>query len=149
MKEKIIFLADDDQDDSEMFSEALSLIDDSITFLSAPNGRELLTTLEESAHLPDLIFLDLNMPVMNGWECLKHLKADDRYKQIPVTIISTASHEKEIKTALELGALCYFVKPSNFKQLIELIRTVVLNPDKRLSDAQMQLPSDFSGKIYT
>ena len=68
------FLADDDQDDTELFREALYDINPSIEFNFASNGKELVPKLQMSKHEPQIIFLDINMPGMNGWECLEVLR---------------------------------------------------------------------------
>ena len=110
MVQKIILLADDDRDDTEMFCEALAEIHDTVICHSAINGHELLKKLNEITEKPDLIFLDLNMPIMNGWDCLKLLKENESTRDIPVIMISTSSHKKEMDVAMSLGAICYFVK---------------------------------------
>ncbi len=73
MNQKIILLADDDMDDTEMFCEALADIDESIICHCAVNGSDALRILDGLKELPSVIFLDLNMPLMNGWDCLTHL----------------------------------------------------------------------------
>jgi CheY-like chemotaxis protein len=125
MNKKIIFLADDDSDDTEMFSEALLGIESDITFHCADNGREALQKLNELTALPHLIFLDINMPVMNGWQCLKVLKAEDRYKHIPVVMISTSTHPQDTTFAADLGAISYFTKPNNFKELTFVLEKLI------------------------
>lgn len=139
MKEKIILLADDDRDDTEMFCEALIDIDQDVICHCAENGSEVLKILENQDQLPGVIFLDLNMPIMNGWECLKKLKADERYKEIPVIMISTSSHKNDLETASQQGALCYFVKPNNFNDLKDVLRSVIENLEIGLKDSAPKL----------
>ncbi|WP_281233982.1 response regulator [Flavobacterium gelatinilyticum] len=127
MDGKVILLADDDMDDTEMFCEALAEIDENAICHCAENGSEALKILSSLDKNPGVIFLDLNMPIMNGWDCLKRLKSDDRYKEIPVIMISTSSHKNDMETASKLGALCYFVKPNNFNDLKEILRTITSN----------------------
>lgn len=148
MNYKVILLADDDSDDTEMFCEALAIIDDSIVFHCVGNGKEALKILEDLDEKPQLIFLDLNMPIMNGWQCLKLLKEDNRYKHIPVIMISTSSHQKEMDMAAELGAFCYFVKPSNFNELTQLLRVIVTNPGAGLRGVIQNLEVGDSPYIY-
>jgi CheY-like chemotaxis protein len=105
MKQKVILLADDDSDDREMFHEALEIVDKDITCYSTVNGSELLEKIYTLEKEPDLIFLDMNMPVMNGWQCLEILKIAERYRDIPVIMISTSSHQKDMETSIRLGAL--------------------------------------------
>jgi CheY-like chemotaxis protein len=135
MDKKIFLLVDDDLDDTEMFCEALASIDNSIVCHCAGNGQEALQTLNTLYEKPNIIFLDVNMPVMNGWQCLKHLKEDERYKQIPVIIVSTSSHKRESEIAADLGALCYLTKPNDFDELTIVLQVIVANLDDGLSSA--------------
>jgi CheY-like chemotaxis protein len=122
---KIFLLADDDPDDVDMFREALSKIDPSIIFYHSQDGMGVLDTLgDKNLKKPDIIFLDINMPVMNGWECLAKLKQSEAHREIPVVIYSTASHYREVEKAFDLGALCFFTKPTEFKRLILNLRTI-------------------------
>ncbi len=148
MEQKVILLADDDNDDTEMFCEALSNIDNSIISHCAINGIELLKKLNNLNQKPEAIFLDLNMPIMNGWQCLELLKEDERYTEIPIIMISTSSHYQEIEMAARLGALCYFVKPSNFNELTQVLQTIVANPGTVLKDAIQNLPPGISRYIH-
>lgn len=132
---KIILLADDDWDDTEMFCEALADIDENIICHCAENGDVALKMLKDHDKIPGIIFLDLNMPVMNGWECLKEIKQDERYKDIPVIMISTSSHKNDMETAASLGALCYFVKPNTFKDLKQVLELITSNLENGLKEA--------------
>jgi len=127
MEKKIILLADDDMDDTEMFCEALAEIDEDILCHCAENGSEALKILDSLDENPGVIFLDLNMPIMNGWECLKELKSNQRYKDIPVIMISTSSHKNDMENAASSGAVCYFIKPNNFKDLIQVLKIITSN----------------------
>lgn len=127
MEKKIILLADDDMDDTEMFCEALADIDENILCHCAENGSEALKILNNMDEPPGVIFLDLNMPIMNGWECLRELKSDQRYKDIPVIMISTSSHKNDMDSATSFGAVCYFVKPNNFKDLKQVLKIITSN----------------------
>ncbi|PBJ15965.1 response regulator [Flavobacterium sp. ACN6] len=137
-----ILLADDDMDDTEMFCEALADVDESIMCHCAINGSEAIKMLNELKELPDIIFLDLNMPIMNGWDCLKFLKSDDRYKNIPVIMISTSSHKNDLDTATSLGAICYFVKPNNFNDLKHALRSITTNIQKGLKEVIASLHTE-------
>src|SRR5689334_21264234 len=115
----IFLLADDDVDDIELFCEALQTVDPSVECVCVQNGREALEMINSLLpnNQPQLIFLDINMPVMNGWDCLRHLKNNPSLKDIPVLIYSTTSREKDINYALDLGALCFFTKPKDYQEL--------------------------------
>lgn len=148
MDKKIILLADDDMDDTEMFCEALAEIDESIMCHCAENGSEAIKILDGLEEAPGVIFLDLNMPVMNGWECLKQLKSDPRYKEIPVIMISTSSHKKDMDTASNLGAVCYFVKPNSFKDLKQVLKIITSNLGGSLKNIINELQTDGFDHVF-
>lgn len=126
-KNKVLFIVDDDVDDIQLFIEAVNEIDNSMGCSSAKNGEDALTKLQASDKLPDIIFLDLNMPKLDGKQCLVKLKKDPRLKDIPVVIYSTSSSPKDMEEMEKLGAIFYLVKPETFTdlcvQLARLIRT--------------------------
>ena len=132
---KKILLADDDRDDSEMFCEAVSEVDPTVICFVATHGKEVLKKLDDGTFdIPDVIFLDLNMPQMNGWDCLKALKTHRTYQKIPVIIYSTSSAERDIQKARELGATYFLTKPDNYKELGHFIAILVRNIDGDLPD---------------
>ncbi len=91
------------------------------TFNEAENGKnafELLETQAQDNELPDLILLDLHMPVMGGMELLSRLKEDDRFKHISVTMVTTELERESIVSAIDLGAVNYLVKPFVQEELI-------------------------------
>jgi CheY-like chemotaxis protein len=112
-----ILYVDDDADDLELVSEVLTEIDPSISCFTACDGREALTVLDQRGVLPDLILLDINMPIMDGRECLGELKKHDRFRNIPVIIYSTTKDPREINKYYEMGAQAFLRKPDSFKQL--------------------------------
>jgi CheY-like chemotaxis protein len=120
----IFLLIDDDADDSELFREALEEIDQSISLHCAENGEEALKLLND-VDKPNIIFLDINMPRMNGWECLKKLKSNNAYKDIPVIMYSTSSHQREVDIAIDLGALSFFTKPHSYSELKKMVKGVI------------------------
>jgi CheY-like chemotaxis protein len=112
-----ILYADDDRDDRELMTEALSKIDPSISCQTASDGQHVLELLRNSNELPDYIFLDINMPVMDGKQCLVELKNETRLKNIPVVIYSTTQDAKEINQLYRMGASSFIQKPNNFSEL--------------------------------
>ncbi len=148
MAQKVFLLADDDRDDTEMFCEALTGIDNSIICHCATDGRGALRKLDELAEKPQLIFLDVNMPVMNGWQCLKLLKEDELYKHIPVIIVSTSSNQRELDIAAELGALCYFTKPNDFNELTKVLQVVAESLGVGLENALQNLQAGGSQFVF-
>jgi CheY-like chemotaxis protein len=114
-----ILYADDDPDDIAIFNEVLRDIDQQIKCISASNGLEALTLLTDSVQLPDIIFLDINMPQMSGKDCLTKIRSNSRLARIPVIMYSTAASDEEIAKCYKLGATDYLVKASNFSKLRE------------------------------
>jgi CheY-like chemotaxis protein len=111
---KKILLAEDDNDDMDIFIEALSEINKDINVKTFYNGQRLLEALRKNNYLPDIVFLDLNMPVLNGFECLKVIKETTLWNNVKVVILSTSSNPEQIKTAYKLGADLYITKSANF-----------------------------------
>jgi len=112
-KEKIL-IAEDDEEDVDLFKDVLTDLACNFTIEVAANGMELMKMLETSAVLPELIFLDLNMPLKNGMLCLEEIKANQRWKDIKIIILSTSSHQDQKKAAYDKGADFYIVKLSNY-----------------------------------
>lgn len=119
-----ILMIDDDEDDQMLFQQALSDINKSVTFYTAINGQDALKKLETPPP-PDIIFLDLNMPIMNGFECLSALKKEKRYQHIPVVIFTTANDAGTIEQSRKLGASAFFHKPVDFSHLREKLSKVI------------------------
>jgi len=120
--ETIVILIDDDRDDQEIFQKELQKFNSSIKFLSAYNGEEGLEVLRKNS--VDYIFLDINMPVMNGIDALKLIKQDQNLKHIPVIIYSTSDGRAYKKMALSLGAAIYFTKPTSIFGLHKMFEQV-------------------------
>lgn len=114
---KILFLIDDDQDDREIFQEAVASCDPNIEMLFAGDGVEALEILGSSKIHPDIIFLDYNMPRMNGLECLRRLKGNSETKNIPTIMYTTSGDREEEKVVLLLGADYYMQKTVSFDSL--------------------------------
>src|SRR5438477_8949728 len=124
-KAKNIFLVEDDEDDQQFFIEAIKEIDNSICLYQAKNGVEALAKLNNINTIPDLIFMDINMPLMNGLECLKLLKKQIRFKNIPVVILTTSNNGLERELARVLGANFFLSKLSNFSLFIRNITNML------------------------
>lgn len=121
----LIFLADDDEDDRLMFSEALSETPVNTTLQTANDGEKLLTLLAKSTALPDVIFLDLNMPNKNGMETLKELRQVKNLASIPVVIYSTSSNEADLEDTYRLGANLYVEKPYSYSELVLVLSEIL------------------------
>ena len=123
--EKYILLADDDTDDCMFFANALEELKVPFKLKTVFDGEQLMNFLENNENLPDIIFLDMNMPCKNGFECLVEIRQSELYKMIPVIIISTSLDENIIKLLHENGAFFYIKKPSLFAHLKKLMSMVI------------------------
>jgi CheY-like chemotaxis protein len=125
LKPKSILLIDDDEDDRWLFTEAISRTVPSVRCTSVSSGPEALDFLSlQDRQFPDIIFLDLNMPGMDGKKCLAELKNDPRINNIPVIVYSTSNFHKDINEAKALGAHDFIIKPSDYQQLCTLIKKI-------------------------
>lgn len=121
-----IMIADDDEDDRLFFTEAFEEVKIKHHITSFPDGAELLSYLNDTQNpLPDIIFLDLNMPRKSGHECLVEIKASQRLKNISIAIYSTSSSEKDIEQTFVMGANVYIKKPNTFGELKKVLTDVV------------------------
>lgn len=116
-----ILIADDDEDDRQLFEEAISHIDPVISVETAENGMKLIEMMEKGTR-PEIIFLDLNMPGKTGKECLAEIRQHSEWKHIPVFIYSTSANKKDIVETYSGGANLYLLKPTSFADLIRVIR---------------------------
>ena len=117
-----ILLADDDFDDCHFFKEALEALPQSTALTTVHDGDELMNYLTENAEgLPHVLFLDINMPRKNGFECLSEIKNNETLKDLPVVMFSTAGAQDKINILFKNGADVYIRKPSNFAQLVQVI----------------------------
>ena len=120
------FIVDDDIDDQDLFIEAVSEVDKTIKCMSVSNCEEALDLLRnKKINLPDMIFLDLNMPRLNGKQCLAELKKEAHLAHIPVIIYSTSSEKRDIEETSRLGAAHFLTKPNKFEDLCKAISFVV------------------------
>ena len=121
-----ILLIDDDSDDRALFREALEEISPETLCVTEGDTKKALKDLfDPSVQLPNVIFVDINMPRISGWDCLRHIKSNDSTKDIPVVMYSTSSHEKDIEKANELGASCLLTKPEDYCQLKKCMADVM------------------------
>ena len=120
-----VMLADDDKEDQELFQEALSETKIPSELTMVDNGKELMETLKDpSEPNPDIIFIDVNMPVKNGKEALSEIKTDENLKDIPTVILSTSKNEKEVEETFKAGANLYVPKPNSFSNFILLLKKI-------------------------
>jgi CheY-like chemotaxis protein len=120
-----LLLIDDDTDDQLLFNEALHEINLPVQYDSATDGMSALKKLQTASDLPQLIFLDLNMPIMHGFECLKKIKKHALLQTIPVIIFTTSNSPNDISMARQYGAAAYFCKPMHFNQLCSQLKNIL------------------------
>lgn len=126
LKQIDILLADDDTDDCYFFKEALKEFAVTTKVNAVRNGDQLMEFLANSkTELPNVLFLDLNMPRKNGFECLAEIQHNERLKQLPIIIFSTSFHKKIAELLFQNGAIYYISKPSNISELRKAIQFVV------------------------
>jgi CheY-like chemotaxis protein len=124
---KHVFLADDDEDDRMLFQEVIKELPYVVHLTIAEDGEQTLKILNQLTSPPELLFLDLNMPLKNGLECLQEIKQNKILKSLPVIIFSTSSYPSVINQTYEAGAHLYVRKPNdflNFKKTIHHILSV-------------------------
>ena len=124
-----IVLVDDDKDDQLIFYEALQDIDKTVEVSIFNNGQDFLEALDAgNKTLPKIVFMDLNMPILNGMQCLNTLRKEVRYNDLSVIIYSTSGSEEDIRKTFHNGANRYMKKPNNFNVLKSLLyRAMSLN----------------------
>ena len=135
-----IFLADDDQDDRELFMDALSELPIETSVKQFQNGVDLMAELYSSNPKPDTIFLDLRMPLMDGFECLTDIRSIPELSEIQVIIYSTSYNENEVEQLKESGANLYIKKPNSYNQL----KTVLYKSLKPIQNTTSKTNDDLS-----
>lgn len=118
------FLIDDDIDDQKIFSIITEEVDNSIICSFANDGVDALEKLTHCEVIPDLIFLDVNMPRMDGLECLRKIKKNDRLKNIPVYMYSTTADPTTVTLTKRLGVKDFIVKPNNINELVNILTNI-------------------------
>ncbi|MBF03605.1 MAG: response regulator [Flavobacterium sp.] len=122
----LITLADDDEDDRLFFTDAFDELKINTVVNTFKNGKELLDFLHHpESVLPNIIFLDLNMPILNGIDCLKEIKKNQKFDNIAIAIYSTSSSDQDVENTFVLGANIYIKKPSDFNTLKKVLSEVV------------------------
>jgi len=131
MNKDYILIAEDDEDDQFLLKSAFNEINYSIDLIFVSNGIDLLNHFKKFddgtiSKLPSLLVVDLNMPKKNGKEAIKELSVKEYFKDFSTIIFSTTSNDAEKNKCKELGVNDFFVKPSNYKDLIKVVSTFKL-----------------------
>jgi len=125
MLNKVILLVDDDRDDQELFEEAMMIVDSSAVCHFASDGEEGLNMLEGNLMGCQIIFLDLNMPKVNGKQFLAQIKQNKALSKIPIVIFTTSMREKDREETTRLGATHFLTKPSSFGELCKQLEEIL------------------------
>jgi len=121
-----ILLADDDEDDRLFFKEALEEIKVRTNVAFVNDGIQLMNYLNRPGNrLPNVVFLDLNMPIKGGMECLTEIRKNSRLKDLAIVIYSTSASDEDIEEAFLNGANIYLKKPNDFSLLKGCLSQVV------------------------
>lgn len=129
-----VLLAEDDQDDREFFKDAAESLRHPISVTSVNDGEQLLNyLLQNTTNLPDIIFLDMNMPRKNGMECLVEIKKSVQFNLIPIVMYSTSLNEDIADRLYELGAH-YYIRKQGLAELKKNIEGVL----ERVAESQLQ-----------
>lgn len=123
-KSRSCLIIDDDDDDQELFIMCLAKIDKNINCTTANNGVDAITMLMTGDYIPDYIFVDVNMPKMNGIDCLRILKTIDRLQYTRVFMYSTTSDKSSVGQSEQLGAEDFIIKPSSAVELKEKLSEI-------------------------
>jgi CheY-like chemotaxis protein len=123
MRRPTILVAEDDEDDFYIFFLALQETGLPVTLLRAENGDRLMAMLHE--RVPDILFLDLDMPCKNGQQCLSEIRSDKRLDALPVVIYSSFDDARHVEYCFRHGANQYLVKPYGFSELVTAMKNVL------------------------
>lgn len=135
-----ILLADDNSDDRDIFGEVLNEMPVSVEFNSVPGGEELLNYLSvHEKELPDVVFLDLNMPKINGYECLKKIRNNEKLKDLPVVICTVSRDKKDVDKTFKGDANFFIEKSYKFSDFVTAVkRAVNLVAEKHFAKPQRE-----------
>ena len=125
MKYQNILLIDDDEDDQEIFLTAVGQVSDSVNCHAMSDASDALEKLSSREITPEVIFLDLNMPKMNGQQFLVEIKKREALRNIPIIIFSTTSHLATIQLTKDLGATDFITKPGKYEDLVSILNSYV------------------------
>lgn len=119
-----ILYVDDDPDDRQIFQEAISAIDAGYVCITAQDGLAALSLLSDSKY-PDIIFLDINMPLMDGKSCLTEIRGNKNTARIPVVMCTTSNNPDERTKCEDLGASDFFLKPVSYREMKEILASIL------------------------
>jgi len=122
----LIVLTDDDLDDQVMFKDAIKAAKFKSSLIVLNNGVELMDYLDKVNELPDVLFLDINMPLKNGLECLQEIRSYKRFKELVIVMFSNTSSQQKIEASFHHGANVYLSKSSKRDTLFAAIKKIIM-----------------------
>lgn len=117
-----VLLIEDDAIEVMKLERAISKLGVDHQLIKARDGEEALQLLQSGSSLPDIVFLDLNMPRINGIDFLKELKADERLKFLPTIILTTSANRKDMLECYNIGVAGYLIKPLKYDDYVNKIK---------------------------
>ena len=124
MKIEHVVIADDDDDDVELLNESITHYSPSVQVKVVSDGNELLEYLNSALLLPEVVILDLHMPKYNGIECLRTIRAIERFTDIIIVVFSSSSYREDRDECLSLGANYYVTKPAELDRVMQFAEAV-------------------------
>jgi CheY-like chemotaxis protein len=122
-----VLLAEDDEDDVHLFTTVLAELNQDILVTVTTDGNLLMAFLNQTATLPEMIFLDLNMPYKNGFECLSEIRGNEKWNSIKIFVLSTSTQPQHIEDSYKGGADLYLAKPTSYTQFKNMIEKCLVN----------------------
>jgi CheY-like chemotaxis protein len=118
-----LLFVDDDSDESYLFNEALEQSGLKFSLSRAKDGNDLIEFLKQEP-LPDIVFIDLNMPYKDGMEALIEIRRDEKFEKLPLVIYSTTKNNKHIDSSYQHGASLFVIKPNTFDGMVQVVKKV-------------------------
>lgn len=135
-----IVLADDDEDDCLLFQDVILDLNIIATITLAENGEKLLQILQNNSNeIPEVIFLDMNMPLRDGMECLKEIRKSPSLTNVPVVMLSTSSHSQTVEEAYNEGANLFIRKPDTFEKFRSILEYIFTMSPEKLMGLQKEM----------
>lgn len=122
-----VLLAEDDEDDVYLFTTVLAELNQDILVTVTTDGNLLMAFLNQATTLPEMIFLDLNMPYKNGFECLSEIRGNEKWSSIKIFVLSTSTRPQHIEDSYKGGADLYLTKPTSYTQFKNMIEKCLVN----------------------